>query len=228
MATSYSVTHHGQVPSTQDLARDAFNGRPVLVTAAEQTAGRGRGGSTWLSAPRSIAVSLAFRPGWAPSDLTIVPLIGGLAATEAMEDVELKWPNDVIRHGAKVAGLLAELFDGIVVIGMGVNLWWPDAPSGTAALFDEDPGEGEGRRLAERWADALTTLVDDGPGSWPIDRYRARCATLGTEITWDPDGAGLAVDVARDGSLVVDTDTGRINLTTAGVRHVRPQRPNAT
>ena len=155
-------------------------------------------------------------------------MIGGLAATEAMEDVELKWPNDVIRHGEKVAGLLAELFDGIVVIGMGVNLWWPDAPSGTAALFDEDPGEGEGRRLAERWADALTTLVDDGPGSWPIDRYRARCATLGTEITWDPDGAGLAVDVARDGSLVVDTDTGRINLTTAGVRHVRPQRPNAT
>ena len=228
MATSYSVTHHGQVPSTQDLARDAYNGRPVLVTATEQTAGRGRSGSTWLSAPRSIAVSLAFRPGWAPSDLTIVPLLGGLAATEAMGDVELKWPNDVLRDGDKVAGLLAELFDGIVVIGMGINLWWPDAPPGATALFDRDPGGDEGRRLAERWADEVMSLVDGGPGSWPIDRYRARCVTLGTHITWDPDGAGLAVDVARDGSLVVDTVTGRINLTTAGVRHVRPQRPNAT
>lgn len=224
MATSYSVTHHGQVPSTQDLARNAFNGRPVLVTATEQTAGRGRGGSTWLSAPRSIAVSLAFRPGWAPSDLTIVPLLGGLAATEALDDVELKWPNDVLRGGDKVAGLLAELFDGIVVIGMGVNLWWPDAPPGATALFDQDPGEDEGRRLAERWADEVMSLVDGAPGSWPIDRYRSRCVTLGTQITWDPDGAGLAVDVARDGSLVVDTDTGRINLTTAGVRHVRQQR----
>lgn len=228
MATSYSVTHHGQVPSTQDLARDAFNGRPVLVTATGQTAGRGRGGSTWRSAPRSVAVSLAFRPGWAPSDLTIVPLLGGLAATEAMGDVELKWPNDVLRDGDKVAGLLAELFDGIVVIGMGVNLWWPDAPPGATALFDQDPGEDEGRRLAERWADEVMALVDGGSRSWPIDRYRARCVTLGTRITWDPDGAGLAVDVARDGSLVVDTDTGRISLATAGVRHVRPRGSEAT
>lgn len=227
MATSYSVTHHRQVPSTQDLARSAFDGRPVLVTATGQTAGRGRGGSTWLSAPRAIAVSLAFRPGWEASDLTIVPLLGGLAATEAMDGVQLKWPNDVLRDDHKVAGLLAELFDGIVVIGMGVNLWWPDAPAGATALFDDDPGEDEGRRLAERWADALTTLVDPGPRSWPIDRYRARCVTLGTQITWDPDGAGLAVDVAPDGSLVVDTDAGRITLTTAGVRHVRPQGPDA-
>lgn len=228
MATSYSVTHHGRVPSTQDLARDAFNGRPVLVTATEQTAGRGRGGSTWLSAPRAIAVSLAFRPGWAPSDLTIVPLLGGLAATEAMDGVQLKWPNDVLRDGGKVAGLLAELFDGIVVIGMGVNLWWPDPPTGASTLFDQDPGEDEGRRLAERWADSLTTLVDAGPRSWPIDRYRARCVTLGTPIAWDPDGDGVAVDVAQDGSLVVDTRSGRMTLTTADVRHVRRRETGAT
>lgn len=222
MATSYSVTHHGPVPSTQDLARDAFNGRPILVTATEQTAGRGRGGSTWLSAPRAIAVSLAFKPGWAPEDLTIIPLLAGLAAVDAMgEGVQLKWPNDVLVGDSKVAGLLAELFDGIVVMGMGVNLWWPDPPEGAGGLFDADPGAEEGRRLAEGWADALMALVEEGPESWPIDRYRSRCVTLGRSITWEPDGAGSAVDVGPRGGLIVETDAGRTALTTAGVHHVR-------
>lgn len=222
MATSYSVTHHGPVPSTQDLARDAFNGRPILVTATEQTAGRGRGGSTWLSAPRSIAVSLAFKPGWAPADLTIIPLLAGLAAADAMGgSVQLKWPNDVLRDDAKVAGLLAELVDDIVVMGMGVNLWWPAPPEGAVGLFDEDPGEDEGRRLVEAWADVLMTSVEEGPGSWPIDRYRARCVTLGQRITWEPDGSGSAVDIGPRGGLIVDTDGRRTTLTTAGVHHVR-------
>lgn len=168
-------------------------------------------------------MSLAFRPGWPSSRLTVVPLLAGLAATDVMDGVVLKWPNDVLRGDGKVAGILAESFDGLVVLGMGVNLWWPDPPPGVAGLRSDDPGERFGRDLAERWATRVLALVELGPDHWPIDRYRSVCATIGSRITWQPAGSGTAVDVSPDGGLIVDTESGRTTLTSAGIRHVRPE-----
>jgi biotin-(acetyl-CoA carboxylase) ligase len=65
----------------------------------------------------------------------------------------------------------------------------------------------------------------DGEG-WPIDSYRNTCATLGREITWEPEGVGRAVDVAPDGGLVVDTPAGRETIYSGAIRHVRHDRPD--
>lgn len=221
MATSYSVRHLGAVPSTQDVAASGFEGEPLLVTAHEQTAGRGRSGSEWRTAPRAVAASLAFRPGWPPDRIPLITLVAGVAASDHIEGSAVKWPNDILVSGRKVAGLLAELEDGTVVMGMGVNLWWPDAPDGVGAICADEPPTDTGPDLAERWASTLLDLVDAGPDSWPLDRYVSRCVTIGSDIAWEPDGRGRAVDVDPTGALMVDTPGGRRRLTSAAVRHVR-------
>ena len=175
MATSYSARHLGEVPSTQDLARDGFDSSPLLVTATGQTGGRGRSGAVWQTAPRAVAASLAFRPRWRSRELPVITLVAGVAAAEVIDGVSLKWPNDLMFGDAKVAGLLAELFDGVVVVGMGVNLWWPEPPPGVGAIHAEDPGPDAGRRLAERWTEALLPMIEAGPEHWPIGRYRRLC-----------------------------------------------------
>lgn len=223
MATSYSAQHLGEVPSTQDMARDGFESSRLLVTATGQTAGRGRSGAVWQTAPRALAASLAFRPGWGSHQLPAITLVAGVAAAGVIEGGSLKWPNDVLIGEAKVAGLLAELADGVVVMGMGVNLWWPEPPPGVTAIHAEDPGSETGPRLAERWAEALLAMVDGGPDAWPIETYRRLCTTIGREITWEPNGSGRAVDVDPSGALIVESGSARERLTSGAVSHVRQQ-----
>ena len=105
MATPYLQLWAEEVPSTQDLARSVLGALPVLGAAERQTAGRGRGGAAWLSAPRALAVSLAFRPS--DDDLRPFSLMAGVAAARVLKGVSLKWPNDLMSDGAKVGGILS-------------------------------------------------------------------------------------------------------------------------
>lgn len=225
MDTPYSVVELAETGSTQDDARGLFEGTPVLVLAARQTRGRGRTGATWETAPRAVAASLAFRPRWEPESWPLLPLLAGIAAARAVGGVSLKWPNDLVVGDAKAGGLLVEAVDGVVVAGLGLNLWWPDAPPGMTALADEDPGPAAPRLTAESWATGLLVLVEAGPERWPREEYRRRSATLGRLVTWESGergGRGRAVDVAVDGGLVVETEEGLLTLRSGAVRHVRP------
>lgn len=218
MATPYLQLRLDTAPSTQDVARDALGTLPVLVIAGEQTAGRGRGGSSWLTAPRALAASLALRVD--EVDRRPFSLIAGVAAVRANRDVSLKWPNDVIRGEGKAGGILVERSGDVVVIGMGLNLFWPDAPSGHAALNLEDPGPDGPAEVGGLWGAELMRILHGE--HWPIEEYRAACETLGREIVWEPNGSGVAIDVADDGGLVVETASVRSVLYSGEVRHVRP------
>lgn len=197
-----------------------FDGAPVLVTAARQTAGRGRSGRTWVHADRAVAASVALALDWGPDDLGVVPLVAGLAAA-ATFDARLKWPNDLIADGRKAGGILVESSDATVVIGMGVNLWWPEPIEGAGAVFAADPGPNAPTRLAEVWARDMVARLALGPGAWGRDEYERLCETIGRDITWHPAGAGLARGVDERGRLVVDTPDGVAILDSGEVRHVR-------
>ncbi len=232
MATPYATVALDTVQSTQDEARHRLGDRPgaVLVVAAEQTSGRGRTGRVWVSAPRAVAASLALRPSWSIETWPRLTLAAGLAAADATERVTgtgvwLKWPNDVVTaDGAKLGGLLAESRDDVVVVGLGLNLFWPDPPAAAGALLDSDPGPGLARTIATAWADELLLRVDTGPRAWGVDQYRRRCVTLGADITWEPAGVGRAVDVDGDGRLLVETAGGPVLLAAGEVHQVRPGR----
>lgn len=190
---------------------------PLLVIAAAQTEGRGRSGAIWHNADRALAVSLAFHH--ADDDDRPFSLMAGLAALAATDGTELKWPNDVLRAGVKVGGILVERNEETAVVGLGLNLWWPDAPEGSGALYEVDPGEERHAEIGSLWGAELMELVEsDG---WPVADYRSSCVTLGKEITWEPGGRGRAIDVADDGALVVDTDSGVEKIYSGAIRHIR-------
>jgi BirA family biotin operon repressor/biotin-[acetyl-CoA-carboxylase] ligase len=109
---------------------------PALLAAHSQTAGRGRAGRSWLSEPgATLMFSLAWRFKSPLQRLAGLPLAAGVALAEAITalgvPVQLKWPNDVLKDGAKLAGILVETQagpDGAVwaVVGAGINLLMPD------------------------------------------------------------------------------------------------------
>lgn len=225
MITRHSLVEVDQVPSTQDEARRRYHGVPVLVWAKKQTRGRGRSGSGWVEAPRAMATSLAFEPSWSTGEWGPLPLVAGLAACEAIgRGICLKWPNDLVVEDRKVGGILVEATGTVVVAGLGLNLWWPEPPEGIGALYADDPGEEQSRTLAGRWADSLLSRLVRPAGDWGREEYRGVSATIGSDIAWDPEGNGRAVDVAADGGLVVDVDGVQTILRSGEVHNVRTGR----
>jgi BirA family transcriptional regulator, biotin operon repressor / biotin---[acetyl-CoA-carboxylase] ligase len=120
-------TYAERCESTQRLLpEDAPEG--AVAAADEQTAGRGRLGREWVApAGSSVLASIVLRPGVPTEKLAELSLVAGRACAQALAEVagvtpELKWPNDVLLNGRKVAGILAEAREGRVVLGIGVNV----------------------------------------------------------------------------------------------------------
>lgn len=125
-----------RVDSTQQVARDLARGgaaEGTMVVAEEQTAGRGRLGRTWHSpAGENLYCSVVLRPPRAPAEVPQIALVVGIAVAAAVEEATgrrpaIKWPNDVLLDGKKVAGILTEMESEIervhhVIAGIGVNL----------------------------------------------------------------------------------------------------------
>lgn len=218
MATPYLQMFVDDAPSTQDLARAELDDLPQVVIASGQSKGRGRSGASWENADRAVAVSVA----WNDDGDVGRPfsLIAGVAAVRVLESaVVLKWPNDIMIGDKKVGGILVERSDGVVAVGMGLNLYWENPPDGVGMLRSDDPGPDQFKEVGALWAAELMALVD--AGDWPQDEFRENCATLGRDIVWEPGGRGKAVDVDASGALLVETDSGPEKLVAGAVHHVR-------
>jgi BirA family biotin operon repressor/biotin-[acetyl-CoA-carboxylase] ligase len=208
--------------STNTRARElAVAGAPhgTLVTAAEQSAGRGRQGRSWMApAGRSLLGSVVVRD---PPPLT--SLRAGVATAEAVASgAQLKWPNDVYVDRRKVAGILVEARpqDGWGVIGVGVNVAVASEAfgaelagrAGTLGLGPEAIEPLLARLLGalQRWLAAPTDEV--------LDAVRARDALLGQTIAW-AGGTARGAGIDEHGRLLVDTPGGRQALN-AGEVHL--------
>ena len=230
MATPYATAHLASTSSTQDEARSRYATTPLLVTTDEQRAGRGRHGRSWLAAPRAVAASLAVAPSWPESTWPRLTLVAGLAARDAVAGaVALDWPNDLVVADDKVGRLLADAADGVVVFGLGVNLWWPDPPQGMAAIWRDDPGPKAAQDIAAAFAEGLLARLESDPDDWGRTEYVALCATIGAPVEWEG-GSGTAVDVATDGALAVDTGGSIVLLHSSEVERITrstvpPMRP---
>lgn len=235
----WHVTSVSETGSTNaDLLKMGADGAPdrTVLRADYQSAGRGRLDRTW-DAPVGVnlLVSLLFRPvPPRPHVLTQVVALAAVAvaADECGVSIDLKWPNDLLINGEKVAGILAQASpvapDGVVpfvVVGIGLNLGW--APEGATSLaaagWTYAISPHDYLLLMLPHIDRYLSLTDDDLHA----QYVSRVATIGTRVTAHmPDGhdiVGRAVDVELDGRLVVIDDcavTHRID--TADVVHLRP------
>jgi BirA family transcriptional regulator, biotin operon repressor / biotin---[acetyl-CoA-carboxylase] ligase len=215
--------HLRATTSTNDRARElAQAGAPhgTLVTAGQQTAGRGRQGRTWSAPPgRALLLSVVLRDPPA-----LLPLAAALAVAEvAGAGAQIKWPNDVLLDGRKVAGILAEgrPQDGWAVLGIGLNvaLRIEDLPRelhDSAGTLGLEPADLE--PTLERLLAALdrTLALDE---SRLLDAYRARDALRGREVTWAA-GHGRAAGIDGAGRLVVELPQGGRTALSAGEVHL--------
>ena len=202
--------------STQDLLdRDMPEG--ALAVCNEQTEGRGRLGRGWTAPPgTAILASVLFRP---PENRVVseISLVAGTAVAEAIEDavalaVQVKWPNDVMLNRRKVAGVLAEASDGVVVVGIGVNVKQTrnqlpeDTKVAAASLYTID---GTKRDRAALLASILERL-EQNYDAWVergldgvYDSLGSRDFLRGRRIALDGE-SGIGVKIDRDGRFLVD------------------------
>lgn len=233
-------------PSTNAaVVERARAGEPagLVVVTEHQTAGRGRLDRVWVTPPRAaLTFSLLVTPDAVPvARWPWLPLLAGLAVTEGVRratglEATLKWPNDVLVDGGKVAGILVERVEraggaaAVVGVGLNVSSTRAELPVPTATSLELSGAAAVDRSaLLVAVLDSFSRLYDGwvgaaGQGLRPS--YVRVCTTIGREVRVDlPTGEplrGRAVDVDADGRLLVDDGT-RVHVLGAGdVVHVRP------
>jgi BirA family biotin operon repressor/biotin-[acetyl-CoA-carboxylase] ligase len=233
--------HFRRIDSTNERAKElAIAGVPggLVVTADEQTAGRGRRGNEWFAPPGSCLLYSGLLRPLGAERAGLLPLAVPISVCEAAESVapvrcQVKWPNDVWVDERKVAGVLVEARpnEGWAVIGVGLNVAIPQ---------DEFPAE-----LRETASSLLPTEAEDGvpPGGAPgvrralaalneslgrwvdtsddevLAAFRARDALCGRRISWDG-GEGTASEIDERGHLVVEKGDGERVALGAGEVHL--------
>ena len=229
---------HEALPSTSDRiaqAAEAGEAAGLAVLALRQTAGRGRAGRSWTSPPGNLYLSLLLRPPGPVREAGQWSLLAGVALAEAArsldpepEALRLKWPNDLLRHGAKAGGILTEsalAADGAlawVSLGIGVNLAHapalPDRP--TTCLGAAEAPEAFAARLIGRidhWARRQAA-----EGFAPI---RAAWTALGPEpgtplvLRAGPIPGGTYAGLAEDGGLLLDAGGARRTIRSGEIDH---------
>ncbi|PTR31607.1 BirA family biotin operon repressor/biotin-[acetyl-CoA-carboxylase] ligase [Rhodococcus sp. OK519] len=224
--------------------RGADYARSVLV-AEFQSGGRGRHARPWVSEPRALVTVSAVldMPGMDLSEIGWLPLLSGIAVVDALRgvagvDAELKWPNDVLIGGRKVAGILAEVASTApvptVVVGIGINVSLTEdelpVPTATSLLL-------EGADVTDRTVLLRVVLRELArrrreweAAGWKVDGlaadYRERCGTLGrlvrAELPGDRELIGIATDVDVEGRIVIKAEGESPVAVSAGdITHLR-------
>jgi len=210
------------VGSTNDVAASLPPG--AVVVAGEQTAGRGRRGHSWFSPPGSgLYVSVVLAPATArvdpPRATMLLTLAAGVAIAEGVEAaaglaVDLKWPNDLVVSGRKLAGILAEGGGDTVVLGYGINLLeaaFPPELRGRATSLQSELGRTVDRDLVlDETLAALSRRYDDlvdGRFDAILDAWRRRAPSAsGARVTWTTNNAiqsGVTEGIDDRGALLV-------------------------
>jgi BirA family biotin operon repressor/biotin-[acetyl-CoA-carboxylase] ligase len=239
---------HEELGSTSDRAKqlaDEGAEHGTVVIAETQTAGRGRRGRSWASpARRNLYFSVVLRPDLPPARAPELTLVASIAICEVLRqagvEAGIKWPNDLLASGRKIAGILTELAAEMervhwVVLGVGVNVNarredFPEELRGEATSVLLERGQAAPRAL---FAAACLTSLEE----W-IDRHaeagfgavreawRERTVTLGREVVVRADGreiAGTAEDNDESGALLVRSRAGLERILVGDVTLLRPR-----
>jgi len=226
--------HHRSTDSTNQRARElAAGGAPqgTLVTADEQTAGRGRQGRTWSAQPGSaVLMSVVVRDSLEKVG-GLLPLTAAVATCEAVESVtqvrcEIKWPNDVWIDRRKLAGILVEgrPAEEWAVVGIGVNVSTPvdEFPLELRSSATSLAASGAPGLANEEVLGALLAALDRRLRTPPpelLDAWRGRDALHGEPVSWNG-GGGVAAGIDDSGALLVDADSGERVTLDAGEVHL--------
>jgi BirA family biotin operon repressor/biotin-[acetyl-CoA-carboxylase] ligase len=242
-----ALRYFDSISSTNDEAlRWAETGAPhlALVVADEQTAGRGRLGRRWYTPPGSaLALSLVLRPESLPApSITRLTALGALAVCNALQehlglDSQIKWPNDVLAGGRKLAGVLVEIdWQGdqptAAILGIGINIAPESVPAEHDLLFPATCVETELGIPVTRW-ELLEAILRALLGWLPhldsaefLAAWETRLAYQGKTVQVYTGGKvpleGQLLGLESDGALRLRLPSGEIKSIQAGELHMRP------
>jgi len=234
----HTIHRLGAIASTQaEAARLASAGVPegVVVTATHQTQGRGRRGRGWLDCPgQNLLMSVVLHPRITPGAAPRLSLVAAVAVVDALREVAavpaaIRWPNDVLVDGRKVAGILPEASTDSagallrVILGIGINV-------NETAFPDEVRETATSLRLASGAAFEVEAVLDSVLAALDLrygqflaggleairEAWLARTWTIGRRARGAGGVEGVAIDLAPDGALVLRTDAGETVRVLAG------------
>ena len=234
-----SLDVFAEIDSTNSYLMQTTGPKPGMISIAatsNQTAGRGRHGKTWESPPGSgLCLSAAYTFATKPHNLAALTLALGLGAVDALEelgatDLKLKWPNDLMARGAKLAGILTEVQQNspgtvTIVVGIGINVDLPDSLDlgrsviDLKSLCDVAPGHDEiAGKVAAHLLQAFVEYEEQGfkavAGRWSQYDW-----LLGRAFTVETAGrmiSGVGAGIANDGALLVETPDSDIRRISSG------------
>ena len=231
-----SVRYYQSTGSTMDDTAEwarAGADEGAVVVAETQTASRGRLGRRWISDEGNLYFSVLFRPE--PDALPLLSPLAGVAVARSVRQVAglyptIKWPNDVMIDGRKVAGILAEsVLSGSrvqhAVVGIGVNIALdvtadPEIAATATSLNHASESEIDRSELLRRILQHMDALyLDLRRGRSPIAEWRRWLDTLGQRVTVTHHGStdtGFAEDIDEHGNLLLRTDAGELLTLAAG------------
>ncbi len=256
MRVSISVSVYDEATSTSDLARQALSDGAASGAAFQaliQTKGRGRHGRFWSSPKGNLYLSVVFLPTRPMMEWPGVSLVVSVALAKALDQViapnriSLKWPNDVLVDGKKIAGILIEAHEKGLIIGVGVNLVSaPEVTEGgwpAICLADiinntrQDKAASEAMITLDAFRDGLIIEMEAALSNWQdsgfqecLQEWMARAAFLGQKIYIQDEAHDTIEGVFRginpDGTMRLELAGGdMLSLAAGDVKRARPLAP---
>ncbi|WP_297066083.1 biotin--[acetyl-CoA-carboxylase] ligase [Thermococcus sp.] len=221
----WKVIRLTEVNSTNDYARKIAEEVPegTVVVAKRQTSGRGRKGRNWASPEGGLWMTAILKPMASPEHVPKLVFVGALAVVDTLAKygipTELKWPNDVLVGGKKIAGILSECklhHFALLGIGLNVNNDIPEELKETAVSMKDLLGRKVNLdEILQRVLRALSywySLFRSGRHYEILDAVRRRSAVIGRRVRILENGdvmlEGVALDVDESGALLVETEEG--------------------
>ncbi|MBN2621033.1 biotin--[acetyl-CoA-carboxylase] ligase [candidate division WOR-3 bacterium] len=237
MLISTKLYYLDAVNSTNEYAKELLTkGVPegTVVLADAQTEGKGRFGKQWYSPEGGLWMSAILHP----SNPTLIPIAAAVAVCEALHIngilPGIKWPNDIILNGKKIAGILVEIIDEWIVVGIGLNLnirKFPEELVDTASsVFLETKKHLEKKMVFDhicKHLDDSYIMLQNNQGAELLTKWRHYTILLGQKVTIEMGDTvihGKVLDISSDGALVVMNSDGKIQRVPGGVCHLSKDR----
>ncbi len=201
---NFQVLHFDSVTSTQDVGRMLLR-ENVVIVAEEQRRGRGRRGRRWISPLGGLWMTVILK---SEKNAHILPLLASVVVAKALDNLGvkccLKWPNDILVEGKKVAGILGEIYDTYVLLGIGVNLQ-NEIPPELKEIATNLPMVNKEKLLMlilELLENTLSLTSET-----ILEEWRKYQCTLGRKVVIEDDGTvGVAMDIDENGFLIISTE----------------------